>query len=133
MQNGSFVRELSECRTFVRYFEVKTLQENGLALGGSLDNAVVVDDGQVLNPEGFRAPDECVRHKMLDAFGDLYLAGGLILGQYKGHKSGHGLTNQLLRKAFAVGALSLVQGQAVDDAEALMPGYNLEPEDFAVA
>ncbi len=133
MANGVFVRELSDSRTFTRYFEVKTLQDNGLALGGSLENAVVVDNGKVLNPEGFRHDNECVRHKMLDALGDLYLAGGSIIGHYTGYLSGHALTNQLLRKAFAQGALELVQDEDAIIAEPVLPGYNLESADFAVA
>lgn len=133
MANGVFVRELANCRTFTRAFEVKTLQDNGLALGGSLDNAVVVDNGRILNPEGFRRPDECVRHKMLDALGDLYLAGGSILGQYNGHMSGHGLTNQLLRKAFDRGALQFMDAKSSVAAEAFLPGYELVASDFFVA
>ncbi len=133
MANGVFVRELANCRTFVRRFEVETLQENGLALGGSLQNAVVVEDGQVLNPEGFRRADECVRHKMLDALGDLYLAGGAIIGRYNGSRSGHALTNQLLRKAFSQSALDLIDADASVTTENLLPGYQLEAEDFAVA
>ncbi len=133
MQNGVFVRELSECRTFTRYFEVKTLQENGLALGGSLDNAVVVDDGVVLNPDGFRRADECVRHKMLDVLGDLYLAGGSILGYYRGHRTGHALTNQLLRKAFAQNALQAMDADSTRRAQPRLPGYDLVSEDFFVA
>lgn len=101
MLNGSFVRELSDCRTFCRRAEVEAMQAHGLALGGSLDNAVVVEGEKVLNPGGFRRTDECVRHKMLDAMGDLALAGAPILGAYRGVKAGHGATNRLLRRLFA--------------------------------
>ena len=101
MLNGSFVRELSDCRTFCRRAEVEAMQAHGLALGGSLDNAVVVEGEKVLNPGGFRRADECVRHKMLDAIGDLALAGAPILGAYRGVKAGHGATNRLLRRLFA--------------------------------
>ena len=101
MANGSFVRELSNCRTFVRRSDVDHLQSMGLALGGSLDNAIVVDKDVVLNPEGYRRSDECVGHKMLDALGDLYLAGSPIIGYFYGNKSGHHLNNQLLRKLFS--------------------------------
>ena len=101
MVNGAFVHELADCRTFCRRDEVEAMQANGLALGGSLDNAVVVDGGAVLNPGGFRRTDECVRHKMLDAVGDLALAGAPILGAYKGVRAGHGATNRLLRRLFA--------------------------------
>jgi UDP-3-O-[3-hydroxymyristoyl] N-acetylglucosamine deacetylase len=101
MVNGAFVHELADCRTFCLRSEVETMQANGLALGGSLDNAVVVDGDTVLNPGGFRRADECVRHKMLDALGDLALAGAPILGAYRGVRAGHGATNRLLRTLFA--------------------------------
>ncbi len=101
MANGAFVRELCACRTFGRLSDVEMLRANGLALGGSLDNAIVVDGGRVLNPGGLRHVDEPVRHKMLDALGDIALAGAPILGRYVGHKAGHSLTNTLLHKVFA--------------------------------
>lgn len=101
MKNGAFVHELSDCRTFCRRSDVEMMQANGLALGGSLDNAIVVEGEKVLNPGGFRRADECVRHKMLDAMGDLALAGAPIVGAYRGVKAGHGATNRLLRKLFA--------------------------------
>lgn len=99
--NGAFVRELADCRTFCRRADVEAMQAHGLALGGSLDNAIVVDGEEVLNPDGLRRPDEFVRHKMLDAVGDLALAGAPVLGAYRGFRAGHGLTNALLRKLFA--------------------------------
>lgn len=101
LENGTFVMELSDCRTFCRRADVEALQARGLARGGSLDNAIVVEGGSVLNPGGFRRADECVRHKMLDAFGDLALAGAPILGAYRGMRAGHGVTNRLLRALFA--------------------------------
>jgi UDP-3-O-[3-hydroxymyristoyl] N-acetylglucosamine deacetylase len=101
MVNGAFVHELADCRTFCRRVEVETMQANGLARGGSLDNAVVIEGDRVLNPGGFRRADECVRHKMLDALGDLALAGAPVLGAYRGVRAGHGATNRLLRKLFA--------------------------------
>ncbi|WP_461404689.1 UDP-3-O-acyl-N-acetylglucosamine deacetylase [Falsiruegeria mediterranea] len=101
MRNGTFARELSDSRTFCRQADVDAMHENGLALGGTLDNAVVVDGDEVLSPGGFRHADEAVRHKMLDALGDLYLAGGPILGRYVGERAGHSLTNTLLRELFA--------------------------------
>ncbi len=101
MKNGSFVRELADCRTFCRQSDVEFMRKNGLALGGSMDNAIVVDGARVLNEEGFRHTDECVRHKMLDALGDLALAGMPIFGAYRGIRAGHHVTNQLLRKLFA--------------------------------
>ena len=100
MRNGSFARELCDSRTFCRRTDVEAMRENGLALGGTLENAVVVQGDEVLTPGGFRHDDEAVRHKMLDALGDLYLAGGPILGRFTGEKSGHAMTNTLLRKLF---------------------------------
>lgn len=101
MANGAFIRELCDCRTFCRQSEVDWMHSQGLALGGNYDNAVVVDGDQVLSPGGFRRADEAVRHKMLDALGDLFTAGAPILGHYQGYKSGHALTNMLLRALFA--------------------------------
>lgn len=94
-------RDLVRARTFALAAEVAQLQAAGLALGGSLDNAVVVDHARVLNPLGLRAPDEFVRHKMLDAVGDLALAGGALRARYVAHRPGHALNNQLLRALFA--------------------------------
>lgn len=101
MANGAFVRELSDSRTFCRQSDVDAMRARGLALGGTLENAVVFDGGQVLSPGGLRHADEPVRHKMLDAVGDLALAGGPILGRYVGERAGHALTNRLLRALFA--------------------------------
>ncbi|MEM9139357.1 MAG: UDP-3-O-acyl-N-acetylglucosamine deacetylase [Pseudomonadota bacterium] len=101
LKNGAFVHELSDCRTFGHLAEVEHLRRHGLARGGSLANAIVVDQGRVLNPEGLRRPDEFVRHKMLDAVGDLALAGAPIVGRYVGRKAGHEMTNRLLHALFA--------------------------------
>lgn len=102
LSNGSFVRELSDSRTFCRQADVELMQANGLALGGNpAENAVVFDGDKVLSPGGLRYVDEPVRHKMLDAVGDLYLAGAPILGRYRGVRAGHSLTNELLRTLFA--------------------------------
>ena len=101
LSNGAFVRELSDSRTFCRQSDVDAMRANGLALGGTLDNAVVFEGDRVLSPGGLRHSDEPVRHKMLDAMGDLYLAGGPILGRYTGIRAGHSLTNRLLRALFA--------------------------------
>lgn len=101
MANGAFVRELSDSRTFCRNAEVVAMRERGLALGGTLENAVVFEGDKVLSPGGLRYADEPVRHKMLDALGDLALAGGPILGRYTGIRAGHALTNRLLRALFA--------------------------------
>ena len=101
MANGAFVRELSDSRTFCRQSDIEAMRERGLALGGTLENAVVFDGDRVLSPGGLRHVDEPVRHKMLDAVGDLALAGGPILGRYTGERAGHALTNRLLRALFA--------------------------------
>ena len=101
MANGSFVRELSDSRTFCRQADVDAMQSMGLALGGVPgENAVVFDGDAVVSPGGLRHRDEPVRHKMLDALGDLALAGAPILGHYEGHRAGHAITNSLLRTLF---------------------------------
>lgn len=100
MSNGAFVRELCDSRTFCRQADVDTMRANGLALGGNLENAVVFEGDRVVSPGGLRYADEPVRHKMLDALGDLALAGGPILGRYTGLRAGHALTNRLLRALF---------------------------------
>ncbi|MEN8213027.1 MAG: UDP-3-O-acyl-N-acetylglucosamine deacetylase [Pseudomonadota bacterium] len=97
----SFVREVSRARTFGFLNEIEMLRENNLALGGSLDNAVVVDDYRVMNEDGLRYEDEFVKHKILDAVGDLYLLGHSLIGAYHGFKSGHALNNQLLHALLA--------------------------------
>ena len=94
----SFVKEVSRARTFGFMRDVELLREKNLALGGSLDNAIVVDDYRVLNEDGLRYEDEFVKHKILDAIGDLYLLGHSLIGSFHGHKSGHELNNRLLRK-----------------------------------
>ncbi len=101
MANGAFVRELCDSRTFCRQADVDQMRAQGLALGGTLDNAVVVDGDKVLTPGGLRHANEAVRHKMLDALGDLYTAGAPILGRYTGVRAGHAMTNRLLRALFA--------------------------------
>jgi UDP-3-O-[3-hydroxymyristoyl] N-acetylglucosamine deacetylase len=121
MANGSFVRELSDSRTFCRQADVDAMRAQGLALGGTLDNAVVVEGEKVLSPGGLRHDDEAVRHKMLDALGDLSLAGAPIIGAYTGHRAGHALTNDLLRKLFATpGAFRMVLCDAATAAK--LPG-----------
>ncbi len=97
----SFVKEVSRARTFGFMREVEYLRSQNLALGGSVDNAVVVDDFRVLNEDGLRYHDEFVKHKMLDAIGDLYLLGHSLIGEFVGHKSGHELNNKLVRKILA--------------------------------
>lgn len=101
LANGAFVRELMDGRTFCRQADVEAMQKNGLALGGTYDNAVVFDGDRVLSPGGLRHADEPVRHKMLDAVGDLALAGAPLLARYAGDRAGHALTNKLLRAVFA--------------------------------
>ena len=94
----SYVKEVSRARTFGFMRDVELLRSKNLALGGSLDNAVVVDDHRVLNADGLRYEDEFVKHKILDAVGDLYLLGKSLIGSFEGYKSGHDLNNKLLRK-----------------------------------
>jgi len=93
----SFVKEVSRARTFGFMRDVELLRQKNLILGGSLDNAVVVDDYRVLNEDGLRYQDECVKHKILDAIGDLYLLGHSLIGGFRGYKSGHELNNKLLK------------------------------------
>jgi len=97
----SFVREVSRARTFGFMNQIEQLRANNLALGGSLDNAVVVDDYRILNEDGLRYVDEFVKHKILDSIGDLYLLGHSLIGAFSGHKSGHALNNELLRALLA--------------------------------
>lgn len=92
----SFLKEVSRARTFGFTKDIEALREQNLALGGSMDNAIVVDDYRVLNEDGLRYDDEFVKHKILDAIGDLYLLGNSLIGAYKGVKSGHALNNELL-------------------------------------
>ena len=94
----SYLKEIARARTFGFMQDVEQLREDGLALGGGLDNAVVLDEYRVLNAEGLRFSDEFIRHKVLDAIGDLYLIGKPILGAFSAHKSGHALNNRLLRE-----------------------------------
>ncbi|MDB5459303.1 MAG: UDP-3-0-acyl N-acetylglucosamine deacetylase [Caulobacteraceae bacterium] len=98
---ASFRRELADCRTFGFLQEVNALREAGLARGGSLENAVVIDGDRLLNPEGLRRPDEFVRHKALDAVGDLYVLGAPILGRFEGIYAGHALNNLVVRALLA--------------------------------
>ena len=99
--NGNYKSDISSARTFGFEKDVNNLRANGLALGGSLDNAVVIGENHILNKEGLRFKDEFVRHKILDSIGDLYLAGNPIQGYFFGCKSGHFLNNQLLRELFS--------------------------------
>ena len=125
MSNGSFARELCDSRTFCRKDDVARMHENGLALGGAPGvNAVVFDGDQVSSPGGLRHADEPVRHKMLDALGDLALAGAPLIGHYQGTRAGHTLTNQLLRTLFATpDAVRMITCDAATAQR--LPGYGL--------
>ena len=100
ISSEAFVREISRARTFGFVHEFEYMRSRGLARGGSVDNAIVVDDYRILNEGGLRYDDEFVKHKILDAIGDLYLAGHQLLAEYEGVKSGHALNNRLVRKLF---------------------------------
>lgn len=97
----AYIRDISRARTFGFMQDVEAMRAQGLALGGSLDNAIVMDDYRVLNPDGLRFEDEFVKHKVLDAIGDLYLLGHPVIGAFSGYKSGHALNNALLRAVLA--------------------------------
>ncbi len=101
LTSDTFKTELSFNRTFTLLEEIDTLHQMGLALGGSFENAIVVDDNRILNSHGLRTPNEFVRHKMLDAIGDLYLSGNFLEARFYGHCSGHTLNNRLLQKLFS--------------------------------
>jgi len=96
----TFLKEISRARTFGFIKDVETLRSNNLALGGSLDNAIVLDDYRILNQDGLRYHDELVRHKILDVVGDLYLMGHILVGEFNGYKSGHELNNKLILKLY---------------------------------
>ena len=129
MANGAFVRELCDSRTFCRSADVDAMRANGLALGGTIENAVVVDGAKVLTPGGLRHADEAVRHKMLDALGDLYTAGAPILGRYTGNRAGHAMTNKLLRALFSQpDAWRWVNCDA--KVAARLPGVGISPADL---
>jgi UDP-3-O-[3-hydroxymyristoyl] N-acetylglucosamine deacetylase len=97
----SFLKEVSRARTFGFMRDMESLRSSNLVKGGSLDNAIVMDDYRILNEDGLRYENEFVRHKILDAIGDLYLLGHTLIGEYSGYKSGHGLNNMLLRALLA--------------------------------
>jgi UDP-3-O-[3-hydroxymyristoyl] N-acetylglucosamine deacetylase len=101
LSTGSYVRDIARARTFGFTKDVEVMRSNGLSLGGGLDNAVVMDDYRVLNTEGLRYDDEFVKHKILDAMGDLYLLGKPLLASYSAFRSGHALNNRLLRELLA--------------------------------
>ena len=101
MDEHAFRRELADCRTFGFLHEVEALRAMGLARGGTMENCVVLEGDRVLNPEGLRRPDEFVRHKALDAIGDLYVLGAPIIGRFEGELAGHSINNQLVRALLA--------------------------------
>ena len=97
----AFLREISRARTFGFMRDLEYMRSRNLALGGTMDNAIVLDDYRVLNEDGLRYEDEFVKHKILDAIGDLYLLGHSLIGEFSAYKSGHGLNNRLLRTLMA--------------------------------
>lgn len=129
MSDTAFVRELARARTFGFAKDVDAMHAAGLARGGSLDNAVVIDDYSIRNPDGLRFPDEFVRHKMLDAVGDLALMGAPIIGRYVGNKSGHALNTRLVAALLASPrAYEMVEFKArreVDVAQIQLPSFGL--------
>lgn len=140
--SSSYITQISRARTFGLLKEVEGLRAQNLALGGSLDNTVVLGDGGVLNKEGLRYQDEFVRHKMLDAVGDLYLLGHALIGHFEGYKSGHDLNNMLIKKLLAdKAAYELVSYPNHDTAPIAlhpvlfnhMPKDSLHAQDRAVA
>lgn len=115
----SYLKEIARARTFGFMHEVEDLRDSGLALGGGLDNAVVLDEYRVLNAEGLRFADEFIRHKLLDAIGDLYLLGKPLLAAFSAHKSGHALNNRLLRAVLAQSdALQMVSFERAEETPA---------------
>ena len=122
----SFVREISRARTFGFMRDIEALRKRDLALGGSLDNAIVIDEYRVLNEDGLRYRNEFVRHKILDAIGDLYLLGHSLIGSFTGYKSGHALNNRLLREMLA--NASSYEEVVFEDVEAAPISY-LQPQE----
>ena len=126
MANGTFLHQLSDSRTFCRLRDVQAMRARGLALGGTFENAVVVEGARVLSPGGLRHPDEPVRHKMLDAMGDLALAGAPLLARYTGLRAGHALTVALLARLFGTpDAFEWVTLEG--EARARQPGCGIGP------
>ena len=124
----SYVKEVARARTFGFMQDVEAMRAAGLALGGSLQNAVVLDEFRVLNAEGLRYDNEFVKHKVLDAIGDLYLLGHPLIGQYTAYKSGHGLNNALARSLLAhPEAFELTTFARADDVPSAFQGWQLAP------
>ena len=124
----SYVKEVARARTFGFMQDVESLRASGLAMGGSLENAVVMDEFRVLNTDGLRYADEFVKHKILDAIGDLYLLGHPVIGAFSAHKSGHGLNNALLRATMAqADAWEYVSFEHSEDAPAGLTRFLAQP------
>ena len=124
----SYLKEIARARTFGFMHDVERLREDGLALGGGLDNALVLDEYRLLNAEGLRFADEFIRHKVLDAIGDLYLLGRPLLGAFSAHKSGHALNNRVLRTLLADAAnWEMASFEHADQAPAGVAGLVLQP------
>ncbi len=124
----SYVREVARARTFGFMQDVEAMRSQGLALGGSLDNAIVMDEYRVLNADGLRYGDEFVKHKVLDAVGDLYLLGHPLLGAFSAHKSGHALNNKLLRALLADStAWEMVSFERIEEAPASVARLFAQP------
>ena len=121
----SYIKEIARARTFGFMHEVEAMRSQGLALGGSLDNAIVMDEFRVLNSDGLRYEDEFVKHKVLDAIGDLYLLGHPLIGAFTGYKSGHAMNNRLLRCLMAdAEAWEFVSFERQEDAPAALVRLN---------
>ncbi len=131
LANGAFAHMLADSRTFCRKSDVDAMRAQGLARGGSVYNAVVVEGDAILSPGGLRHPDEPVRHKMLDAVGDLALAGAPLMGRYVARKAGHALTGRLVAALFETGAVERVTLDT--DAADWLPGIGLGRRDIALS
>ncbi|MDA1118489.1 MAG: UDP-3-O-acyl-N-acetylglucosamine deacetylase [Proteobacteria bacterium] len=124
----SYLKEIARARTFGFMHDVEQLREDGFALGGGFDNALVLDEYRLLNADGLRFADEFIRHKVLDAIGDLYLLGRPLLGAFSAHKSGHALNNRLLRALLADAASwEMASFERADQAPAGVAGLVLQP------
>jgi UDP-3-O-[3-hydroxymyristoyl] N-acetylglucosamine deacetylase len=128
--SATYLKEVARARTFGFTRDIEAMQRHNLALGGSLDNAIVLDDSGVLNAEGLRSRDEIVKHKMLDAIGDLYLLGHGLIGEYSAYKSGHGLNNRLLRELLArPGSFRIVSYESAAELPIAYADTHAEPAD----
>ena len=126
----SYIKDISRARTFGFMQEVEYLRTNGLARGGSLDNAIVLDEYKVLNEDGLRYSDEFVRHKILDAVGDLYMLGNPIIGKFTAYKSGHDLNNKLLRALIKNTQSWSLESLDINDMAGLAKNYLLMTDEF---